>query len=177
MATDFTTMLSGNLLGHGPMHSSLVWNVSPEHGFPSGVGVGLVQALVLLTMDPPHGFSQRDHWLHSVKPPSTETTLCWWVITKFFSQCNRYTQSQKAQTIQLTNQNLSCRKTCANESQLILFLLVIGWNSGARFFSQSFSLVIQNQLLFDSESKPLSFLFFSECCVNASATFLTLNVN
>ena len=96
MATDFTTILSRDLLGHGPIHSSLVWNVSPEQGFPSGVGVGLVQALVLLTMDPPHGFSQRDHWLHSVKPPSTETKLCWWVITKIgIPNCKRYRQSNQ----------------------------------------------------------------------------------
>ena len=123
MATDFTTMLSRDLLGHGPMHSSLVWNVSPEHGFPSGVGVGLVQALVLLTMDPPHGFSQRDHWLHSVKPPSTETTLCWWVITKFFSQCTiakskRHRQSNQPirtcraeKRVQISN-NWFCLVTC-----------------------------------------------------------------
>ena len=55
-----------DLLGHGQMHSSFVWNESPEHGFPSGVGVGLVHDLLLLTTDPPHGFSQSDHWLHAV---------------------------------------------------------------------------------------------------------------
>ena len=49
-----------DLLGHGQMHSSFVWNESPEHGLPSGVGVGLVHDLLLLTTDPPHGFSQSD---------------------------------------------------------------------------------------------------------------------
>ena len=55
-----------DLLGHGEIHDSFVSTAAPEQGCPSGVGVGLVQALLLLTMEPPHGFSQRDHWLHSV---------------------------------------------------------------------------------------------------------------
>ena len=50
-----------HLLGHGPTHSILVSTVGPEQGIPSGEGVGLVHPLVLLTTDPPQGFSHIDH--------------------------------------------------------------------------------------------------------------------
>ncbi len=36
-------------------------------------------------------------------------------------------------------------KTCASESQLVLVLVLIGRESGARFLNQSLSVVIQNQ--------------------------------
>ena len=50
-----------NILGHGDIHSSLDWNASPEHVLPSAVGVGLAHVLLLLTTEPPHGFSHSDH--------------------------------------------------------------------------------------------------------------------
>ena len=154
MATDFTKIRSRNLLGHGPIHSSLVWNVSPEHDFPSGVGVGLVQALVLLTMDPPHGFSQRDHWLHSVKPPSTKTTLCWWVINKICMP-SRKKHRQSNQPIR------TCRaekRMQTSNTEMILVLLVTGWIRGACCLSQSFSVLIQVALRHCV--KPSLFSFF-----------------
>ena len=49
------------LLGHGDIHSSLVWKASPEHVLPSAVGVGLAHVLLLLTTEPPQGFSHSDH--------------------------------------------------------------------------------------------------------------------
>jgi len=50
-----------DLLGQGQMHSSFVWKESPKKGFKKGERVGLVHELLLLTTDPPHGFSQSDH--------------------------------------------------------------------------------------------------------------------
>ena len=46
------------------------------------------------------------------------------------------------------------RKTCASKSRLVLVLLLIGRESGARFLSQSLSVVMQNQ----SKCKLLSTL-------------------
>ena len=63
------------------------------------------------------------------------------------------------QTVQWTNQNAKQiyvagakrGKMRPSKSGLVLVLLLIGWESGARFFNQSQSVAVQNQ----SNWKPL----------------------
>ena len=66
---------------------------------------------------------------------------------------NETKPNEMKQTIQWTNQNskqihvagTKCRKTCASETRLVLVLVLIGWENGARFLNQSLSVVMQNQ--------------------------------
>ena len=69
------------------------------------------------------------------------------------------------QTIKWTNQNskqihiahAKHGKTCVSKSWLVLVLFLIGWESGARFFSHSQSVAVQNQsncdITFDTQLK------------------------
>ena len=67
----------------------------------------------------------------------------------------------RTQTVQWANQSskllhmadAKCGKTCASKSRSVLVSLVIGWKSGASFLSQSCSIVLQNQLLYDTQIK------------------------
>ena len=77
------------------------------------------------------------------------------------NQSNQASQSQRTQTVQWANQSskllhmadAKCGKTCASKSRSVLVSLVIGWKSGASFLSQSCSIVLQNQLLYDTQNK------------------------
>lgn len=68
-------------------------------------------------------------------------------------------------------------KTCAGKSRLVLVLLLIGQKIGPRSFSQSCSIVIQNQLLLETQSKTAlsqacSVIF---CKINDFSTFMFLH--
>ena len=62
---------------------------------------------------------------------------------------NHCGQLEQTQTIQWTNQNwITCSrhsgKTRASKSRLVSVLFLIGWEGGARFFSESHKVTIQN---------------------------------
>lgn len=50
------------------------------------------------------------------------------------------------------------RKTCTNKSQLVLVLLLVGWNSGTSSFEPIVCVVVQKQIIFDTQWKPLILL-------------------
>ena len=83
-------------------------------------------------------------------------------------------QSQQMQRASPMNQseieaNTKCGKARASKSRLVLGLLQIGWESGARRFSQSqnvaitFDTQLKTVLSVKSYLKALDFHFFSAC--------------
>ena len=71
-------------------------------------------------------------------------------------------------------------KTHAGKLRLVLVLLLIGRESGVRFFSQSQTVAMQNQsnceITFDSELKTALLEWFSIECRNTKTKVITLTI-